>query len=269
MKVTRLDDDGAKMVLQIEAPWSEIMADYHDLLAQYAKIKLPGFRPGKVPQAVIEKRFHKELIEDLSARSVQRFGREAVRETGIESLGPLEAFEIECDNDRPFRARVRYLPMPEFRVPELAALATVEDGTDALDGISRRLLKLAPFAVPGELVRQELDLDGLGECSPDSEAWRAAADRIRLMVILNQIARQEGIDVDETDVNRRIAEKAQEFGTTTGALKLELEKGGGLTRLQDMILAERTLEYLLETSRQASKKEIDKEDNNESRIGCK
>jgi FKBP-type peptidyl-prolyl cis-trans isomerase (trigger factor) len=248
MKITRLDDDGAKMVLQIEVPWSEITADYHALVAQYAKIKLPGFRPDKVPQAVIEQRFHKELIEDLSARSVQRFGREAVRETGIESLGPMEAFEIECNKDQPFRARVRYLSMPEFRVPELAGLATVEDGTDALDRISRRLLELVPFEVPGELVRQELDHDGLEGCSPDSEAWRAVADRIRLMVILKKIARQEGIDVDETAVNRRIAEKAQEFGTTTGALKVELEKGGGLTRLQDMILAERTLEYLLETT---------------------
>ena len=66
------------------------------------------------------------------------------------------------------------------------------------------------------------------------------------MVILKKIANQEGIDVDETDVQRRIAERAEQFGTTQSALRAELEKGGGTVRLRDMLLAERTLEYLME-----------------------
>ena len=80
--------------------------------------------------------------------------------------------------------------------------------------------------------------------------WQAASERIRLMLILKQIARQEGIEVDETDVNNRIAEKAEEFGTTKKALQAELEKGGGMERLREMLLAESTLEYLVERNRQ-------------------
>ncbi len=37
-------------------------------------------------------------------------------------------------------------------------------------------------------------------------------------VILKLIARQEGIEVEEADVNNRIAAKAEEFGTTKEAL---------------------------------------------------
>ncbi len=48
------------------------------------------------------------------------------------------------------------------------------------------------------------------------------------------------------DVHKRIAEKAEEFGTTIRALQAELEKGGGIGRLRDMLLAESTLEYLRE-----------------------
>jgi FKBP-type peptidyl-prolyl cis-trans isomerase (trigger factor) len=66
------------------------------------------------------------------------------------------------------------------------------------------------------------------------------------MLILKQIARQEGIEVDETDVNKRIAEKAKEFETTANALLKELKKGDGLQRLRDMLIAESTLEYLIE-----------------------
>jgi FKBP-type peptidyl-prolyl cis-trans isomerase (trigger factor) len=80
--------------------------------------------------------------------------------------------------------------------------------------------------VPGELVRQELLADGLEESAVGSEAWVAAVDRTRLLVILKRIARQEGIEVDERDVQQRLAEKAEELGTTKKDLQAEFEKGG-------------------------------------------
>jgi len=251
MELTHQEDENGYRCLSIEAPWDEIAADYADLVARYAAtVRLPGFRPGKTPRVAIEQRFHKELMADLSARTVQRLGREAIKEAGVEALGPVEASEIDCAKGEPFRARVRYLPMPDIVIPDLAELATAEDGTDPRDRISRRLLELVHFEVPAELVRQELDRDGLEESVPDSEAWTAAADRIRLMVILKKIARQEGIEVDERDVTKRISEKAQEFGTSPKALQTELEEGGGMGRLQDMLLAESTLEYLMEGNMQ-------------------
>jgi FKBP-type peptidyl-prolyl cis-trans isomerase (trigger factor) len=247
MQWTRLDNENGYCRLSIEAPWSEIADDYHDIVAQYTKVPIPGFRAGKTPQTVIEQRFRKEISADLSARAAQRFGREALQEAAAEALGPLQAFEIECDKGRPFRAQVRFLPMPEIRLPDLAGLLTSDDGTDPRDRISHRLLELVPFDVPGELVRAELRRDGLGESDPGSEVWTAAGNRIRLMVILKKIARQEGIEVDESDVETRIKEKTSEFGTTLEELRSQLEKGGGRERLRNMLVAERTLEYLLET----------------------
>jgi FKBP-type peptidyl-prolyl cis-trans isomerase (trigger factor) len=250
MNWTHLEDENGYRCLSIEAPWDEIAADYHDLVARYtAAVRLPGFRPGKTPQGAIEQRFRKELLADLSALTVRRLGREAVRGAGVEALGPLEASEIECDKGKLFRARVRYIPMPEIALPELADLVTAEDGSDPRDLISRRLLELVPFELPPELVRQEIERDGLGENTPDSETWTAAAERIRLMVILKRIARQEGIEVDERDVTRRIAEKAREFETTEKELQADIEEGDGMARLQDMLLAESTLAYLMEVNR--------------------
>ena len=250
MQWTRLDNENGYCRLSIEAPWSEIADDYRDIAAQYAKVPIPGFRAGKTPQTVIERRFRKEISADLSARIAQRLGREALQEAGAEALRPFQAFEIECDKGKPFRAQVRFLPMPETRLPDLAGLLTSDDGTDPRDRISHRLLEIAPFEVPWELVREELRRDGLGESDPGSEGWTAAADRIRLMLILKKIARQEGIEVDEMDVSKRIGEKAEEFGTTKGALQKELEEGGGMARLRDMLLAESTLGYLVEINRQ-------------------
>jgi len=246
MNIMHVGDDGGRKVLQVEADWSELVTDYDDIVAGYSRARLPGFRPGKVPRSVIEKRFQKEIIEDLSRRSAHRIGLEAVREAGIEVLGPVEAEEIECDKGQPFRVQVRFLPMPEITLPDLAGFLTSNDGTDLRDLISHLLLELVPFEVPGELVREELTRDGLVESDPGSEAWMEAADRIRLMLILKKIARQEGIEIDESDVETRIKEKASEFGTTVEELRSQLEKGGGRERLRNMLVAEKTFEYLLE-----------------------
>jgi FKBP-type peptidyl-prolyl cis-trans isomerase (trigger factor) len=249
MKVKQSDDNDGRKVLQIEAPWAEIEADYRDLVSQYAKVRVPGFRPGKAPRPVIEQRFQKEIMEAFSGRITERFSLEAVRETGVETLGPIEATGIDCTKGQPFRAQVRYIPMPEFGLPDLSTLATGEDSIEPRDRISRRLLEQVDFDVPEEMVRAEAGDDGSDDAK-DSSAWKAASERVRLMLILKRIARQEGIDISEEDVEKRIKEKAAEFGTDPDSLKLELQKGGGTARLKDMLLAESTLDYLLEVTGQ-------------------
>ncbi len=248
MKITQLGGDGGRRVLQVEADWSELAADYDDIVVAYARVPLPGFRPGRVPRAVIEQRFRREIIDDLSNRAAERLGREALREAGIEALGPVEAEEIECEKDKRFRFRVRFHALPEFSLPDLSNLLIRQEGVDPRDQISHRLLDLVRFDVPDELVKDELTMDGINGGETGSPEWKAASDRIRLMLILKRIARQEGIEVDETDVVKRIAEKAREFETTIKRLQAELEKGGGKERLRDLLVAERTFEYLLENA---------------------
>ncbi len=65
------------------------------------------------------------------------------------------------------------------------------------------------------------------------------------MLILKRIDR-EGIEVDGTDIQNRVAEKAKEFVSVEAVLQAELEEGGGMQRLRDMLLAERAPDYLLE-----------------------
>jgi FKBP-type peptidyl-prolyl cis-trans isomerase (trigger factor) len=245
MKITPLDDDNGRKTLMVKADWAEVAADYEDIMSEYARVRVPGFRVGKVPRSVIEQRFQKQILDDLSQKAAQRLGREAIRETGIEALGPVQAEAIECVKDKPFRFQVRFHPMPEIALPDIGSLKKDDDSIDARDWISRRLLDLVHFEFPDELVKNELALDGIAGGDLRSPEWKAAEERVRLMLILKKIARQEGIEVDETDVDNRIAKKAEEFGTAKEPLQKELEEGGGMARLRDMLLAESTLDYLI------------------------
>lgn len=245
MKWEQHDSDDGYYRLKVEADWSELAADYDDIVDSYAKVRVPGFRPGKLPRSLVEQRFQKEISDDLSWRAAQRFGHQAVREAGIQVLGTAEAEEINCAKGLVFSAGLRFYTMPKIDLPDLGSLGTGDAGGDSRDHISLRLLELVRFDIPEALVKDELALDGIEAVEPGSAQWQAAGERIRLMLILKQIANQEGIMVNELDVNDRIAEKAREFGTSKKSLQAELSKGGGMQRLGDMLLAESTLEYLI------------------------
>ena len=245
MRSTIIDGEKGYHRIQVEAEWEEIAADYEDIASEYAKMRVPGFRPGKVPRSVIESRFQRQILNDFSQRVARRLVREAIHKTGEESLGPIEIGDIECGKGKPFQFTVQFWPMPAIELPDLSALSMPNDSTEPRDQISRRLLNLVSFDVPNELVRAELGAEK-GESDKESADWKAATDRVTLMLILKRIAMKEGIEVTEADVEQRIHEKAIEFGSTPDVLRNEIEKGGARHRLKDMLLAESTLDYLVE-----------------------
>ncbi len=246
MKWQQLEKDDGLQCLEIQADWSELADDYDDILAGYRTVRLPGFRPGKVPRSAIEQRFQQEISEQLTRQVAQRLGREAVREAGIEVLGQAEVEEIACRKGEAFTARVRFYPMPEFGLPALDALRNGNSGMEPRDQISLRLLEQVSFDLPDRFVQEVLVQDDADDCKPGSAEWEGEKDRIKLMLILKKIARQEGIEVDQRDVDNRITEKAEEFATSVNELQAELSQGDGMKRLKELLLAESTLSYLAE-----------------------
>ena len=239
-------EDGYRQV-RVEAPWEEIAPDYDDILKDYRRLRIPGFRPGKAPLQVIEQRFRREISDRISRCCAQRLGRLTLEQAGAEAAGHFEVSEVEWEKSQPFRFKGRFFPLPKFELPDSQSLrGAAENAEDPQGEMSRRLLELVDFPVPDDLVRAELALEGLADCESGSDAWQAAAQRVKLMLILKRIAREEGIEVEEAEVDRRIEEKAAEFGTNAGTLSAELEQGGGRARLKNLLLAESVLEYLLE-----------------------
>jgi FKBP-type peptidyl-prolyl cis-trans isomerase (trigger factor) len=239
-------EDGFRL-LRVQVPWEQLAPDYDDILKDYMRLPLRGFRPGKAPRQVVEQRYRREISEHLTRSGAQRLGPLALEQAEAEATGPVEVSEVEWEKGQTFRFTVRFFPMPEFELPDYRSLPPLDPAAEDPQGeLSQQLLNLVSLEVPDELVRGELTFEGQVDCEPGSEAWQAAAHRVKLMLILKRIAREEGIDLEEADVEQRIHEKAEEFGTRADTLTAELERGGGILRLKDLLLAEATLEYLLE-----------------------
>ena len=100
MEVTELGP--MKRALKIEVPVEEVaqrfVQAYKELNRQ---VRVPGFRPGKAPQALLEQRYAKAVEEDVVRRLVPDYYDRAVRQAGISpvlvEIPPLERVKIKRD----------------------------------------------------------------------------------------------------------------------------------------------------------------------------
>ena len=113
-----------KVTVEIpEARISDSIAkQFKDLKGQAS---LPGFRPGRVPQKLLEKKFTKAVRDDVSKTLVQESYQQAIEKSKLQVVGE-PAFEQEEGIKLPESGSLTYSfsieVQPDFTLPDLAAL---------------------------------------------------------------------------------------------------------------------------------------------------
>lgn len=199
MQVTELAAEGLKRAFTVVVPAADIAAARDRRLASLAKdIRLPGFRPGKVPMGVVKQRYGSAVTGEVLEEQVQSATKSVVDERG---LRPAMQPKVELVNfaegaDLEFKIELEQLPeipLPDFSTIELEKpVAKVGDDevTKALEGIAARNRELedvaeARPAAKGDVVVTDFvgrlkgganllpALDAAGEGLP--EGWGGAA----------------------------------------------------------------------------------------------
>lgn len=113
MKVSVEQLSPVKRALSIEVERSVVGDEFASAYAELGRhAKVAGFRPGKVPQAVLEKRFHREVADDVVKRLVPRFYDQAIKEAGLVpvQLPTIDRLSMSRDEPLSFRAVVEVRP---------------------------------------------------------------------------------------------------------------------------------------------------------------
>src|SRR5947207_13757574 len=119
MKVEVEKQPGFISKLQIELPPEEVTKEWDAIAISFARFaKIPGYRPGKAPRAVIDKRFRKEIQEELTKKLVSKSYHEAVeqQQLRVASLTNIEDVQFGEDKSMSFRATV--VTAPDFELPD-------------------------------------------------------------------------------------------------------------------------------------------------------
>ncbi|MDD5349314.1 MAG: trigger factor, partial [Chthoniobacteraceae bacterium] len=137
--------------LRIEVPSDKVTQAREAIVREYAQYaKLPGFRPGKAPRALVEAKFKSDIQEELQKRLLSDSVREAVLEQKLRVLtvSNVEDLEFAADQSLSFTATV--ITAPAFELPEYKGLKVeiaAEEVTDkdVDEGIDRLRDQAADF----------------------------------------------------------------------------------------------------------------------------
>jgi trigger factor len=118
MDVTELGP--MKRALKIEVPAEEVTQRFARAYVELNRqVHIPGFRPGKVPLALLEKRYAKTVEEDVIRGLVPDFYEKAIRQAGIVpvhvEIPPLDRVKIKKNEPFTFTATVEIKPNIELR----------------------------------------------------------------------------------------------------------------------------------------------------------
>lgn len=124
--------------VSISVPAKDVDAAIEQAMSEAAaSVSLPGFRPGRVPRSMIEKRFGKALLEEARSKLVDRSFGEAAESKGLKPLTqprlPEGATLPDLKRGAAFEFAVELEVLPEFTLPAWEGLAIKKPVIDVAD----------------------------------------------------------------------------------------------------------------------------------------
>ena len=135
MRVSIETADGLTRKLTIAVPSDTFEGEFADLVTRKAtEVKLPGFRPGKVPTSEVRRRFGPQLRQEVANALLKTSLEEAVREQDFALASPAEVQIVSLAAGADFEFTATFEVMPEFELADLSQLtvrAPVAEVSDA------------------------------------------------------------------------------------------------------------------------------------------
>jgi len=143
----QVEDAGpCRKKILIEIPAARVAEKLDDALREAShSVALPGFRPGKAPRRLIERRFGDAIRKDAKEQLASEAYSEAIKEHSLRVVGDAEGGEdllnAEVDKSSPLSFSVEVEIAPEFDMP-------------SMEGVE---LKRPLYEITDELVQEQLD----------------------------------------------------------------------------------------------------------------
>src|SRR6266851_1499619 len=159
MNVTETSAEGLKREFKITVPATEVEEQVSRRLGEIGRsVRIPGFRPGKVPMQLLRKRYGPAVRGEILESTVQGSSAEAMREHNLRPALPprVEIVSAAEGADLEYKMSVELLPdMPEtdfsdLGIERLVAEVPDEDVDRALERLAEAQRKSEPVERPAE-----------------------------------------------------------------------------------------------------------------------
>ncbi|MBM7808093.1 trigger factor [Geodermatophilus bullaregiensis] len=203
MKSTIEELGPTRVRMAIEVPWGDLDHAFGEVYKELGKqVRVPGFRPGKVPNRVLDQRIGRPVVlEQVVQHAIPEVYSEVVRENSVRVLGQpdIEVTRLDDNDTLAFTAEVDVAPKVEL--PALDELAVTVDDVEVTD--------------------EEID-----------QQVSVMRERFSMLTGVDRPA-QDG-DFVSIDLEARVDDEVLEDGTTSG-MSYEVGSGSLMDGLDDAV----------------------------------
>jgi trigger factor len=189
--------------MAIEVPWGDLDHAFGEVYKELGRqVRVPGFRPGKVPNRVLDTRIGRPVVlQEVVQHAIPEVYSEVVRENQVRVIGQpdIEVTRLDDNDTLAFTAEVDVVP--QLELPSLENLAVTVDDVEVTD--------------------EEVD-----------EQISVMRDRFAMLTGVDRPA-QDG-DYVSIDLEARLDGEVLEDGTTSG-MSYEVGSGNLMEGLDDAV----------------------------------
>ena len=142
MKTEITDVSDTQKTIRIEIPTEIVDAEINRIARDYTKqARIPGFRPGKVPQTLVKKRFRDQIRHDVMHGLIPRAVDDALLERGLEPVDTPDITDVALEEGQPLTFTAAIETVPAFDPGDLSTITLRESATEVADAAVDQMLQ--------------------------------------------------------------------------------------------------------------------------------
>lgn len=165
---TKVSDAGNwARTVQVTVPAADVDKEFSSVIGELAgQIRLPGFRPGKIPRNIIEKRYGDDIKKQVTANLLQRAVRSAIMQEKLDVVGEpiLDPAKYNAEKGKAFTFDVAVEVRPTFDVANYKGLEIEQEEIEllpeemdqAIDRIRDRFAEIVDAPADHAVVEQDV-----------------------------------------------------------------------------------------------------------------
>jgi trigger factor len=184
IQITTKKNEGVERRLEVTVPLDTVRSAENKTASQFAsQARLPGFRPGKAPAAVIRKRFKDQIRQQVLETLVQDAFKEVIDREQLKVASQPHVHDLKFEEGQPLTFELHVEVRPEinlarvdgFTVTRPEVSVTDEHVTEQIDQLRDQKASLAPVEgrpAPGDMVVVELATAEEDGTMPEGREYR-------------------------------------------------------------------------------------------------
>ena len=175
IEITPTTGEGVERQIKVSVPADAVKEAEEKAARRYAStVRLPGFRPGKAPAAVVKKKFGEAIRQEALESLVREAYQEVVEKQELKIASQPHVHDLKFEEGKPltFELHLEVRPTVElprtsgFKVERPSSAVTPDQVTAQLDQLRDNKATLTPVndkPLPGDLVNVKISTGSEGE----------------------------------------------------------------------------------------------------------